>query len=163
MFEYFKSLGDNRQISDKPLSQKLLLLLLFLGEQRLNSVFDFTIDIMIISNTSVTFSPEISLKHSKPGRKLKVFDYRAYSYPKLCVLEWLKEYIHRRNDRAEIRNKEQKRIFITYRKPYRTASIDTLWRWIKETFAETNLIENLTPRSCRSASTTKAFKMNLDI
>ena len=123
MFEYFRSLGDNRQISDKHLSQKLLILLL--GGQRLNSVFHFTIDRMIISSTSVTFSPEHVLKHSKQGRKLDVFEYRAYSDPKLCVLECVKEYIHRRNDRV---NKEQKRLFITYRKPYHTASIDTLQR-----------------------------------
>ena len=160
MFEYFRSLGNNRQISDKHLSHKLLILLLLLGGQRLNSVFHFTIDRIIISNTSVTFSPKVVLKQSKPGPKLDIFEYRAYSDTKLCVLECVKEYIHRRNDRV---NKEQKRLFITYRKPYRTASIDILCRWIKETFAETNLIENLAPRSCRSASTTKAFNMNLDI
>ena len=160
MFEYFRSLGDNRQISDKHLSQKLLILLLLLGGQRLNSVFHFTIDRMIISSTSVTFSPEHVLKHSKPGHKLDVFEKRAYSDPKLCILEFVKEYIHRRNGRAE---KDQNRLFITYRKPYHAASIDTLQRWIKETLAETNLIENFTPRSCRSASTTKAFNMSLDI
>ena len=53
---------------------------------------------MIISSTSVTFSPEVILKHSKPGRKLDVSEYRAYSDPKLCVLECVKEYIRRRND-----------------------------------------------------------------
>ena len=111
MFEYFRSLGDNRQISDKHLSQKLLILLLLLGGQRLNSVFHFTIDRMIISSTSVTFSPEHVLKHSKPGRKLDVFEYRTYSDLNVCVLECLKEYIYRRNDRVD---KVQKRLFITY-------------------------------------------------
>ena len=48
-------------------------------------------------------------------------------------------------------------------KLYHTASIDTLLSWIKETFAQTNLIKNFTPHSCRSASTTKAFNMCLDI
>ena len=160
MFKYFRSLGDNRQISDKYLSQKLLILLLLLGGQRLNDVFHFTIDRMIISSTSATFSPEVVLKHPKPGRKLDIFEYRAYSDPKLCVVECVKEYIHRRNDRVD---KEQQRLFITYRKPYRTASVDTLRRWIRETFAETSLIKNFTPHSCRSASTTKAFNVSLDI
>ena len=41
--------------------------------------------------------------------------------------------------------------------------MDTLRRWIKETFAETNLIENFTPHSSRPASSTKAIIMNLDI
>ena len=119
----FRSLGDNRQITDKLLSQKLLILLLLLGGQRLKSVFHLTIDRMITSSTSVSFSSEHVLKHSKQGRKLNVFQYRAYSDPKLCVLECVKEYIHRRNGGVD---KEQKRLFITYRKPYHTASIDTL-------------------------------------
>ena len=33
----------------------------------------------------------------------------------------------------------------------------------RKTFPQTNLIENFTPHSCRSASTTKAFNMSLDI
>ena len=115
---------------------------------------------MIVSSTSVTFSPEHVLKHSKPGRKLDVFEYRAYSDPTLYVLECVKEYIHRRKDRVD---KEQKKLLITYRKPYHTASTDTLRRWIKETFAETNLTENLTPHSFRSASISKTFNVSLDI
>ena len=75
MFEYFRSLGDNRQITYKHLSQKLLILLLLLEGQRLNSVFLFENHRMIISSTSITFSPEHVLKHSKPGRKLDVFEY----------------------------------------------------------------------------------------
>ena len=59
-------------------------------------------------------------------------------------------------------DKEQNRLFITYRKPYHTVSIDSLRRLIKETFSETNLIVNFTPHSFRSASTTKAFNMSLD-
>ena len=34
---------------------------------------------------------------------------------------------------------------------------------MKERFAKINLIENFSPHSCRSASTTKAFNMSLDI
>ena len=89
MFGYFRNLGDNSQISD--LSQKLLILLLLLGGQGLNSAFHFTIDGMIISSASVTFSPKHFLK---PDRNFDVFENRAYSVPKLCVLECLKECIH---------------------------------------------------------------------
>ena len=108
MFKYFRSLGDNSQISDKHLSQKLLILLLPVGVQRLNCVFHFTIDRMIISSTSVIFSREHVQKHSKSGRRLDVFEYQAYWDPKLWVLECVKEYIKLRNDRI---NKDQKRLF----------------------------------------------------
>ena len=39
MFEYFRNLEENSQISDKNLSQKFLILLLLLGGQRLNIYF----------------------------------------------------------------------------------------------------------------------------
>ena len=70
------------------------------------------------------------------------------------------EYIHQRDDRVD---KDQKRLFITYRKPYHAASIDIFRRWIKETFAETNLTGSFTLHSYRSASTAKAFNMSLHI
>ena len=127
-----------------------------LGAQLLNSLFHFTIDIVIISSTSVTFSPQHILKPSKPGRKLDIFEYQVYSDPKRRVLECVKEYIHRRNDRAD-------RVILTYRKLYHAASLDTLRRWIKETFAEINLIGNFTSRSFTSALVTKAFNTSLDI
>ena len=76
------------------------------------------------------------------------------------VLECVKEYIHQRNNRVD---KDQNRFLISYRKPYHAASVDTLRKWIKETFAETNLIKNFTLHSCRSASATKAFNMSLYI
>ena len=62
---------------------------------------------MIISSTSVTFSPEHVLKHENPGRKLDVFEHRTYRDAKL--------YTRRRNDKID---KDQKRLFITHRKPY---------------------------------------------
>ena len=47
-FEYFRSLGDNNQISNKHLSHKLLILLLLLGRKFLNSVFHFINDEVMI-------------------------------------------------------------------------------------------------------------------
>ena len=78
MFEYFRSLGDNRKISDNHLSQKLPILLLPLGGQLLICIH-FTFDRMIISSASVTLSQEHDLKHSRLGQILNVFEYQAYS------------------------------------------------------------------------------------
>ena len=54
-------------------------------------------------------------------------------------------------------------VVYTYGKPYHIASLETLRRRIKETWTQTNLIENVSPHTCRSASATKAFNMCLDI
>ena len=53
---------------------------------------------------------KVSIYYEKPGRKFDVFEYQAFSDPKLCVLGCLKEYIQRKNGRVD---KGQK-LFITY-------------------------------------------------
>ena len=159
IFDHFISLGDNKKLSDKHMSQKLLILLLLLGGQRINSIFHFTIDRMVISTNSVTFSPGHVLKHSRQGKKLDTFEYRAFTDPKLCVLECLKEYIERREQKVP---ESEKKLFITNKKPYHATSENTLRRWVKQVFQDVHLID-FTPHSCRSASTSKASNMNFDI
>ena len=66
-------------------------------------------------------------------------------------LECAKGCNQQRNSRAY---KVQKRLLINHQKPYHEASLDTLLRWIKETLAETNLIENFT-NSVRYLSPTR--------
>ena len=78
LFDYLNHKGENDQLSDKSLTQKLLILLLLLGGQRMNTVYFFTVDRMKVSDIGVTFSPDHVLKHSKPGTKLDSFHYRAY-------------------------------------------------------------------------------------
>ena len=41
LFGYFSHRGENAQLSDKSLTQKLLILLLLLGGQRMNTVYFF--------------------------------------------------------------------------------------------------------------------------
>ena len=69
--------GENGQLPDKGLIQKLLILLLLLGGQIMNTVYFFTEDRMTVIDIEVTFSPNNVLKHSKPGKKLGSFHYRA--------------------------------------------------------------------------------------
>ena len=64
--------------------------------------------------------------------------------------------------RKDIIDQEVKQLFITYKRPYKAASINTLRRWVKNIFQETN-IYNFSPHICRVASTSKRNMLNLDI
>ena len=121
LFHYFNHKGENDQLSDKSLTQKLLILLLLLGGQRMNTVYFFSVDRMTVTDIGVTFSPNHVLKHSKPGTKLDSFHYRAYHNRKLCVVDCLKEYLDCRRTKAQA---DTKALFITYDKPFRAAAID---------------------------------------
>ena len=125
IFDYFTTQNDNIYLSDKLLSHKLLILLLLLGGQRMNTVHSFHVDKMLITSTSATFAPGHVLKHSRPGNKIDTFTYRAYPVKKLCVIEVLQEYLKRGSTRVDHNTKQ---LFITYGKPYKAASIDTLIR-----------------------------------
>ena len=74
------------------LSQKLLLLLLILGGQRMNTIHHFAVDNLNLTDMSATFSSAHVLKHSKAGRKQDVFIYRSHPHKELCVIDCLKEY-----------------------------------------------------------------------
>jgi len=158
VFNYFINLGTD--LTEKQLSQKLCVLLLLLGGQRVNTIHSFRIDKMSLSDSSVTFSPGFVLKHSRKGSKLDTFTYKAYKEDhRLCVIECLKKYLHSRKDKVGDTITE---LIITYGKPYKAASIDTIRRWIKELFENCGLT-NFSPHSCRSASTSKAHDMGVDV
>ena len=62
MFDYFSRKGKNDQVSDKRLTQKLLILLLLLGGQRLKTVYFFKVGRMTVAGIGVTSSPNHVLK-----------------------------------------------------------------------------------------------------
>lgn len=159
IFRYFENLGENDILSDRDLSHKLVMLLLLLNGQRMNTIMSFDINQMILNKISVTFSPVYPLKHSKKGRKLETFTYRAYDKTNLCIISCLREYLARRKDKV---HQDCTQLIITYGKPYKEASIDTVRRWVKDIF-KINEIFDFTPHSCRSASTSKAKAINVDI
>ena len=89
-FSYLEEKGLNNLLPDKILSQKLLILLILLGGQRMNAVFNFDLDNMFINKEYAIFSSNKVLKYSKPGRKLDQFSYRSLPQKELCVVELYK-------------------------------------------------------------------------
>lgn len=161
VFKYLEEKGTNKELSDKLLSQKLLILLLLLGGQRMNTILSFDIDNMFINTECATFIPSTVLKHSTQGRKLDQFTYRTFPQKELCVVECLNEYLARRALRVD--SKVVKGLFITLKAPYHVASEDTLRRWIYDLFSGSQLLKNFTPHSCRAAATSKASKLNINV
>ena len=125
LFDYFNPKGENDQLSDKSLTQKLLILFLLLRGQRMNTVYFFTVDRMKVTDIGVTFSPNHVLKHSKPGKKLDSFHYRAYHNKRFCVVDCLKEYLKCRSTKVQT---DTKALFIRYGKLFREAAIDSMRR-----------------------------------
>ena len=101
MFDYFNHKGENDQLSDKSLTQKLLILLLLSEGQRMNTVYFFTVDRITVTNIGVKFSANHVLKHSKPEKKLDSLHHRAYHNKKSCAVDCLREYLKCRNTKVQ--------------------------------------------------------------
>ena len=86
-------------------------LFLLLGGQRMDTACFFTVDRMAVTDIGVTFSPNHVFKHSKPGKELDSFHYRAYHNKKCCVVDCLKEYLKRLSMKVQT---DTKALFITY-------------------------------------------------
>ena len=126
----------------------------------MNITVSFQVDKLLINSSAATFALGHVLKHSRAGLKLDKFTYRAYPLKDLCVVDCLAEYLKRRSARV---NSENKHLFITYGKPYKAASIATLRRWVMDLFSGSKISKQFTPHSCRSAATSKANRINVNL
>ena len=154
LFRYFEQQGESCLSSDKILTQKLIILLLLLAAHRLSTIKLFCINNMFLSDLSVTFIPTEELKHSRKGKPLKKFEYRAYVDKALSVIACLKEYISRCN---KIEGLTADQLIITHRKPFKGASIDIMRIWIKDIFIVNNIV-SFSPHSCRGLLVAKQNK-----
>ena len=86
------------------------------------------IDSMILSTNNCSFEIKLLLKTSRPGQHLSVVEFVAYNPDRrLCVVAHLSDYIERTRD---LRG-EEKQLLLSFRKPHKAASPDTVSRWIK--------------------------------
>ena len=102
LFRYFEQQDDNNSLSDKPLTQKLLILLycLVLIELVLSNYL-VCLTNMVLNDLSVTFILTEVLKHSRKGKTLDKYEYRSYTDKKLCIISCLREYLTRRDKHVE--------------------------------------------------------------
>ena len=91
---------------------------------------------MVLTYKIVKFSIGDKLKQAKPGKHDHELESPAYPTDTcLCIVVVVKEYIERTKYlRGNITS-----FFITYIKPYKAASKDTISRWIKATLGQAGI------------------------
>ena len=145
LFRYLEQQGDNCLLSQNNFNTELTVLLLLLGAHRLSTIKLFSINNMFLNDLSMTFIPTDVLKHSRKGKPLDKFGEREYEDKTSCVIACLNEYISRANKHEGLTTDH---IIITFRKPFKEASTDTVRRWIKDIFIVNNIV-NFSSHSCR--------------
>ena len=132
---------------------------MILAGTRVNTLVHLKVTNMYITDTEVTFTFDEVLKHSRPNYKQKPLIFRAFTSKDLCPVTTLITYLEHRLPASG-----DPALFITTVRPHQKASKDSISRWIKLTMSEAGINFGLfTSHSCRSASTSKAIEVNIDL
>ena len=154
VLDYLQTLGSAENISLKLLTQRLTFLLCLLAGQRVQTIHAFSLDDMVLDESTCIFSVNNILKTTKPGTHLKPIKYLAFSENKdLCVIDNIYCYLARtKHCRGNCR-----KLLISTVKPFQPVSRSTVSRWCKEVLSNAGVdIRVVGAHSIRSAATSYA-------
>ena len=162
LLTYYENMPHNNELDFKFLCKKLVVLFLILGARRKQALTTIIKDNVILEHDKVILLPNKTLKHSTPNCPLKPFIYRSYRQnEKLCIVNCMKFYLDERNCKVDDNNKN---LIITYGKPHKNASEDTISRWVKDELKNAGIDTKVyTAHSCRAASSSKAKQVGMSV
>ena len=128
VLEHLKTLHPAESVSLKLLTLKLVMLMAILSGQRCQTIHALTTRDMKVSDSKVVFIVNELLKTTKPGKECTKIEFLSFNEDRrLCVVRYLSEYLKRTKD---MRHGQQK-LLVSYQKPHRPVSKDTVSRWLK--------------------------------
>ena len=146
---------DFTSLSLKALSMRLATLLALLTGQRLQTLTALKTTKMVLKDDNVEFYIDELLKTSTESAHMSSISLNRYdSCPNLCIVKHLSHYVSRT---SSLRIDD--RLLISFNKPYKGVSKDTLSRWIKSTLCEAGIdVAVFSAHSTRAASSSAAMK-----
>ena len=161
VLKYLKSVAPATRLSLKELSYKVTMLLLLLSGQRLQTMK--LLNIRDFSYTSSSFSFQISskVKQTRPGTHLPSLTFKSYAPDRrMCVYTYLKEYLAR----TEKLRGQETQLLISFQKPYKGVSTDTIGRWAKTVLSQAGIDTAIfSAHSTRAASVSAAKKKGVPL
>jgi hypothetical protein len=151
VLDYFRTLPLG-SISLKDLTIKLCMLMALTSAQRCQTLHFLDIDHMSRDREGAyIFNLPEHVKHSRPNYKVAPLVFHPFDEDNLSVIKTLETYLLRT---SQIRNNS--RLFLSYIKPHKSVSTDTIGRWLKICMAKSGVnISLYKPHSTRSASVSK--------
>lgn len=157
---YYVNKPRNSELIFKDLSKKIVTLLLLLSSRRKNAIYSIDVNNVLVKQDKLILLPHKTLKETRPGHNLQPIIYDAFQEnPNLCIVNCMEVYLQQR---SLLIGKEESKLIITFGKPHRSASEDTISRWIKDVLREAGIdVTVYTTHSVRSASTSKAHQTGI--
>ncbi|XP_071640433.1 uncharacterized protein [Temnothorax longispinosus] len=161
VLDYLSSKANNKTTTLKVLSMKLISLLALVTGHRLQTFA--LLDIRNIRETAESIEIKVPdrIKTSGPSRKQPCLVLPFYTEDKeICVASTLKSYLERIKDIRGSTNS----LFISFKKPFKAVTSQTLSRWIKEILSKSGInTEIFTAYSTRHAATSAARRHGVDL
>lgn len=159
IFSLLESWGPSDQLTFYQLSLKTAMLLLVLSGRRVGSIVSICIEDITFHEDFLSIHISHLTKTSTPGKHVSDIVLRNYPCKVLCPVECLKEYLKK----SEVFRKSQ-RLFISYVKPYKSITRDTLSRWAKIVMREAGInMDVFKPHSVRSAVASRALDKDVSL
>lgn len=156
VLRYLGDLPNDDSLSLERLTRKLATLLALCSAHRIQTLARIKVENIIISLEKIQIPIDEHLKNSgvgihQPCIQLPFF----HENRSICVATTLLQYIERT---APLRSVQQGYLFLVTRKPYITASTQTISRWIRRTLAESGVNPMFSAYSTRHAATSAAHR-----
>lgn len=161
VLNYLRSLGLNSSLSLKELSKKTATLLAIATGHRIQTFSLIKIQHIAKSSTKLEIKIPDAIKTTSPGRCQPILVLPFFRDDLvICPAKAVLDYMFRTKDyRGDL-----DRLFLTFKRPFKKASISTISRWIKETLKDSGIdISVFTAYSTRHASTTAAANRGVNI
>ena len=151
---YLQKLYPVEELSLKEHCQKLVMLIALLSGQRTQTLTLINIENICWTEFGCLIYIVSPLKHTRPGVHQEPI--KLLPYPtdlRLCVINTLCTYL----EKTKSRRGSESKLFISFQKPYKAVSGDTIRRWIKVVMEKAGIDTSVfKPHSTRAASTSAA-------
>jgi len=161
VLDYLATLNPIEKLPLKDLTLKLLMLFLLVTGKRGQSIHLLNVTNMNLSETSCSFQLTSHTKTSKPGQPATSITVQEFNQdPGICPIFTLKEYIKR----TETLRGNCEQLFISFVKPHKPVSRDTISRWTKTVLRNSGIDTTMfKSHSTRAASVSRAKQKNVPL
>jgi hypothetical protein len=157
VLSYLRKLSPVKYITLKDLTLKLCMLIALTCATRTQSIHLLSVNNVHKLSSEFVIEIEGLLKQSRPGYRNPQIHLKAYPPDRrLCVFTVLKEYLYR----TKLLHKDSSKLLISYVKPHKDVSRDTVARWIQTVLHRSGIDTKIYgAHSVRAALTSRAKLM----
>lgn len=161
VINYCSTFYPNDSLTLIVLSMKVATLLALITAQRIQTLSKINIEQIQVTDTLIKIKIPDLIKTSGPKNFQPCLTIPFFRHkPEVCVASCLLSYV---NLTKNLRSADNNYLFISTKKPYARATVQTISRWIKTTLLKSGIDKSFTSHSTRHASTSAANRKGINI